>query len=123
MRKAAVRKPKKEAPSDLQDGVEDVMRSVLEDWRRDKQLFTMMDKLRIIQYFGTYLNRRYGWDYKYDDTGTSGGTSLHKYTGAFKTNAVSGGKTGAGQSAAPTGPRLVFDDDDGDGDSIEDAIE
>jgi hypothetical protein len=83
----------------------------------------MLDKLRIIQYFGTYLNRRYGWDYKYDDPALTGGQSVRKYTGAFKTtNAGRRGKASAGSVPAPTGPRLVFDEDDRDGDDLSDAL-
>ena len=96
-------------PDDLRAGIEDVLRSILDDWRADPKLFSVSDKLKIVQYGGMYLTRRFGWIGKEDEPDTTG-SAVRKYSGAFRTNVARRG------AATPRLAAITVDNDPDDPD-------
>lgn len=100
-------KRNRESTDDIQIGLEDMIRSIIAEWRADPKLFDINTMLKTIQYGGMFLTR-IG---KLTPDESQSGSAVRKYAGAFKTANV------ASKRRAPAGPNVYQLDTDTDPDS------
>ena len=110
MAKAETQPKSGKDPYDIHSRLQKLISDVFDEYENDPKLFSIKDKLAVIQYVGMWMTR----DLKIQDATdeSNAGSAVAKYSGAFRV------KNATGSRKAPARPALVHssadDDDDGD---------
>ena len=98
-----------EDPFNLQHRLEKVIDSLLTEFEQSPELFSIKDKLYMIQYGGMWLTRKNAWTPKVEDEPVdTGGSAVRKYAGAFRTNVARAGEAHAPRGRAASARSLTI---------------
>ena len=97
-------------PFDLQHRIEKVIDSLLTDFEQSPELFSIKDKLYIVQYGGMWITRKTAWTPKEtnEPVDTASGSAVRRYQGAFKTNVARASETHAPRSRTASARSLTI---------------
>lgn len=94
---------------DIREGLEDILRAIITEWRQHPKVFALKDMLSVVQYGGMFLTRR--GKMESDDERGGAGSAVRKYSGAFKTTHA-GARGAAAARSAGLYPVPASDDDE-----------